>query len=40
MGKDERLENAHAPMPDCIGEYTSAYVMLMFKRYRGIQFPC
>lgn len=32
LGKDERLETTHAPMPDCIGEYTSAYVMLVFLR--------
>lgn len=32
MGKDERLENARAPMPDCLGEYTSVYVMLIFLR--------
>lgn len=39
MGKDERLENPRAPMHDCIGEYTSAYVMLMFLRGTEV-FPC
>lgn len=29
MGKVERLENALAPMSDCIGKHTLAYVVLM-----------
>lgn len=32
MAKDKRLENARAPMSDCVGEHTSVYVMLVFLR--------
>lgn len=29
MGMGERLQNAPAPMPDCIGEYSSVYVVVL-----------
>ena len=32
MGRDERLENARARIPDYTGEYTSVYVMLIVLR--------